>query len=370
MATFRERTLKSGKTSVTAQIVRRNPAYQESKTFDKRKTAEAWAKKRESEIDAEIAAGRTPKKRSEMRVTLGDAIDKYVDESMREIGGTKAQVLRTIRNEYPIAEMRCDRITAPDIVAFARELHQRPGVGSPATVMNYLSHLSAVFTHAPALWGFQLDRQAMEDAMIAIKHAGIAKRSEERDRRPTLAELDKIMAHFVRASEHDPRCIPMHRIVAFAIFSTRRQAEICRITWEEYDPDAKRVMVRKMKNPGDKGGRDTVVELPDPCASIIAAMPHKKDRIFPFNSDTVSRRFTEACAVLGIEDLHFHDLRHEGASRLAEIGRTVPQLMAVTGHRSMASLDRYTHVRQIGDKYEGWKWLDVVTMASDRHAVS
>ena len=99
-------------------------------------------------------------------------------------------------------------------------------------------------------------------------------------------------------------------------------------------------------------------------------MPHKKDRIFPFNSDTVSRRFTEACAVLGIEDLHFHDLRHEGASRLAEIGRTVPQLMAVTGHRSMASLDRYTHVRQIGDKYEGWKWLDVVTMASDRHAVS
>jgi len=361
MATFRERILKSGKTSVTAQIVRRNPPYQEARTFDRRKTAETWAKRREGEIDAEIASGRAPKKLSAQRVTLGDAIDKYIAESMREIGKTKAQVLRTIRNEYPIAEMRCDQITAPNIVAFARELHLRPGVGSAATVMNYLSHLSAVFTHGPALWGFQLDRQAMEDAMISIKHAGIAGRSEERERRPTLAELDKLMDHFSRASEHDARCIPMHRIVAFAIFSTRRQAEICRITWAEYDPDAKRVMVRKMKNPGDKGGRDTVVELPTPCGPIIESMPRGKDQIFPYNSDTVSRRFTDGCKLLGIEDLHFHDLRHEGASRLAEMGRTLPQLAAVTGHRSFKSLDRYTHVRQVGDKYEGWKWLEAVT---------
>jgi integrase len=363
MATFRERTLKSGKTSITAQIVRRNPTYQESKTFDRMKTAKVWAKKRETEIDADIAAGRTPKKRGEARVTLGDAIGRYVEDSMRQIGGTKAQVLKTIRDEYSIAEMRCDQITAPHIVAFARELHQRPGVNSPATVMNYLSHLSAVFTHAPALWGLPLDAGAMQQAMISIRHAGIAAPSESRERRPTLDELDRLMAQFQNATASNPRTMPMHRVVAFAIFSTRRQAEICRITWDEYDPDAKRVMVRRMKNPGDKGGRDTVVELPDPCAAIIEAMkPLRKDaRIFPYNSDTISRRFTEACAVLGIEDLHFHDLRHEGASRLAEIGRTVPQIAAVTGHRSMASLDRYTHVRQIGDKYAGWKWLDAVT---------
>ena len=361
MATFRERTLKSGKTSVTAQIVRRNPAYQESKTFDKRKTAEAWAKKREGEIDAEIAAGRTPKKRSEMRVTLGDAIDKYVAESMREIGGTKAQVLRTIRNEYPISEMRCDQITPPDVVAFVRALHNRPGLNSASTAGNYFAHLSAVFSDARPLWGFPLDEQVMKDARRVCRKHGLIADSEERERRPTLEELDQLMDHFVRASDHDPRCIPMHRVLAFAIFSARRQAEICRITWEEYDSDAKRVMVRKMKNPGDKRGRDTVVELPDPCAAIIAAMPRKKVRIFPFNTDAISRRFTEACKLLGIEDLHFHDMRHEGTSRLAEFGRTVPQLAAVTGHRSMKSLDRYTHVRQIGDKYEGWKWLDVVT---------
>lgn len=361
MATFRERTLKSGKTSVTAQIIRRNPSYQEAKTFDRRKTAETWAKNREAEIDREIAAGRTPKKRNAQRVTLGDAIDKYISESMREIGKTKAQVLRTIREEYDIASMPCDRITAPDIVAFVKELHSRPGLNSASTAGNYLSHLSGVFSTARPMWGFQLDQQAMQDAQKVCSTMGYVSKPEERVKRPTLEELDKLMAHFQNATKANPRTMPMHIVTAFAIFSTRRQAEICRITWDDYEPEHNRVLVRKMKNPGEKGGLDTWVELPDPCCAIIDAMPRKEARIFPFNSDTVSRRFTDACKVLGIEDLHFHDTRHEGTSRLAEMGRTVPQLAAVTGHKSWKSLERYTHVRELGDKYENWKWIKAVT---------
>jgi hypothetical protein len=41
--------------------------------------------------------------------------------------------------------------------------------------------------------------------------------------------------------------------------------------------------------------------------------------------------------------LHFHDLRHEGISRLFEMGRTIPQAASVSGHRSWASLQRYSH---------------------------
>ncbi len=116
-----------------------------------------------------------------------------------------------------------------------------------------------------------------------------------------------------------------------------------------------------MKNPGEKGGIDTSVELPDPCCAIIDAMPGKKDRIFPYNGDTVIRRFSDGCKVLDIEDLHFHDLGHEGTSRLAEVRRTVPQLAAVTGHKSWKSLERYAHVRQCVDKFKGWRWIDNVT---------
>ena len=58
---------------------------------------------------------------------------------------------------------------------------------------------------------------------------------------------------------------------------------------------------------------------------------------------------------LGVHDLHFHDLRHEGISRLFEMGCNIPQVACVSGHRSWQSLKRYTHIRQRGDKYAGWK---------------
>jgi integrase len=88
---------------------------------------------------------------------------------------------------------------------------------------------------------------------------------------------------------------------------------------------------------------------------------NKKGRVFPYTTDAVSAAFTRACQLLGIEDLHFHDLRHDGISRLFEMGKTIPQAASVSGHKSWQSLQRYTHLRQTGDKYAGWKWLDVVT---------
>jgi hypothetical protein len=65
---------------------------------------------------------------------------------------------------------------------------------------------------------------------------------------------------------------------------------------------------------------------------------------------------------VGSGDLH--DLRHNGISRLSEIGRNIPQVSAVSGHRSWSSLKRYTHLRQTGDKYAGWKWFSVLTSSA------
>lgn len=71
--------------------------------------------------------------------------------------------------------------------------------------------------------------------------------------------------------------------------------------------------------------------------------------------------------MLGIEDLHFHDLRHEGVTRLFEMGRTIPQAASVSGHRSWSSLKRYAHIRQTGDKYAEWKWRSVLDKPLDEH---
>ena len=52
-----------------------------------------------------------------------------------------------------------------------------------------------------------------------------------------------------------------------------------------------------------------------------------------------------ACKRAGIEDPHFHDLRHEATSRFFEKGLNVMEVAATTGHKDVRMLQRYTHLR-------------------------
>lgn len=48
---------------------------------------------------------------------------------------------------------------------------------------------------------------------------------------------------------------------------------------------------------------------------------------------------------LGLDNLHFHDLRHEAVSRLEKGGLSDQEIAAISGHKSMQMLKRYTHLR-------------------------
>jgi len=357
MGTIRERVRKDGSVAYLAQIVLKRkgkPTYREAETFDRRSEAVAYLKVREPELKSEGGVERARTR----GITLGAAIDIYVKESRKEIGRTKAQVLEAIKR-YDIGDLEAVDVGSEDIVRFARDL-AATGM-KPQTVANYLSHLSAVFRIAKAAWGIPLDPEAMKSAFAVTKQLGMTSKSEKRGRRPTLDEIDKLMAFFGERQERSPDAAPMQKIIAYAIFSTRRQDEIVRPLWKHLEEDAKRLLVVDMKHPGQKIGNDVWVDLPEQALAIIQSMPKTKPRIFPYSTDAIGASFTRACQVLGIEDLHFHDLRHDGVSRLFEMGWNIPHVAAVSGHRSWSSLQRYTHLRQTGDKYANWKWLEAVT---------
>jgi integrase len=352
MGTIIGRTRKDGTIAYLAQILIKRKGkivHRESETFDRKQAAKAWLARRETELSEPGAFD--PK----YDVKLSEVIDRYVAETERELGRTKAQVLAKIK-EYKIADFNCSEVRSPQIVEFARSLKVQP-----QTRANYLSHLSAVFRIARPLWAYPLDTQQIDDAIIALRKLGIIGKGNSRERRPTLEELDRLMEHFENARAHRPGSAPMAKITAFAIFSTRRQEEITRITWADYDESAGRIWVRDMKHPGDKKGNHVLCELPPEAMRIIRSMPRVVPEIFPFSTDAISAAFTRACQQLEIKDLHFHDLRHEGISRLFEMGRTIPQVVTVSGHRSWSSLKRYSHLRQTGDKFAGWKWLAGIT---------
>lgn len=373
MGTITKRPRKDGSTGYTAQIrIKRKGVivHTEAETFDREAAAVTWMKRRESALSEPGAL----EKLKQHDPALRDVIDQYIKESVRELGKTKSQVLEVIKGA-PIAAQACSQITSADVVSFARSLDCQP-----QTRGNYISHLATIFRVARPAWGYPLNSQAMEDARVVMLRLGLIGRSRERTRRPTRDEMDQLLEHF--ASSRSPRkdSIDMVGMALFSMFSSRRQEEVTRVVWEDLqlqrDTDGRvirgRLLVRHMKHPGEKIGNDVLTDLPDVALALIVArmeaLPadQRRGRIFPYNAESVSRRWTDTCALLGIEDLHYHDLRHEAISRLFEMGWNIPQVARVSGHRTWNSLKRYTHLDECGDKWRGWPWLSRVGVLVDQ----
>jgi integrase len=68
--------------------------------------------------------------------------------------------------------------------------------------------------------------------------------------------------------------------------------------------------------------------------------------VFGFSPGGLTQAFGRVCERAGIQNLRFHDLRHEGTSRLAvKLNGDVMALSAITGHKTLQMLKRYTHLR-------------------------
>jgi len=100
------------------------------------------------------------------------------------------------------------------------------------------------------------------------------------------------------------------------------------------------VVIQDRKDPRNKEGNDQKVPLLnltgyDAWEVVLQQriVTRGCGRIFPHNHRSVSAAFTRACDELKIEDLHFHDLRHEGTSRLFEAGLPIEKVALVTGHK-------------------------------------
>jgi len=226
----------------------------------------------------------------------------------------------------------------------------------PQTAASYMAMLAASLKWAA-------DREAdvpydvVMRAMKVLWDDEILARSEERERRPSLNELDQIF-NAVLANKRQK--IPVVTISVFAIYSCRRLSEICRLRWSDLNVSESSILVRQMKHPRKKKRHNVRVNLPPEALKIILAMPRTSEFIFPYNPKSMGTAFRRHRQLVKIEDLRFHDLRHEGISLLFEKGERDHFVMKTSGHQSRQCLDRYVNVEKTGDKFENWHWLDWV----------
>jgi integrase len=339
LATYRK--LPSGNWRVQ---VRRKGRYV-SETFRRRKEAEEWALDTERRVDR----GESPSSRARIDpTTFGHLIDLHLDD-MKEVGKcprrSKAFSLDSLQRK--LGKVRLADLDRERLIKFGRD-RAKEGAGPPTIGMD-LGYVRTMIAHAGAVHGISVSVEPVDLARIALRRLGLIGKAKCRDRRPTTDEIDGI----IRYLEANPRqLIPVGRIVRFAIATAMRQDEICRIKWHDVDTKKKIVIVRDRKDPREKDGNDESVPLLSATGiDAWAVLQEQKkastsnERIFPYNGRSVGTAFRRACRELKIHDLHFHDLRHEAASRLFEAGFTIEQVALVTGHRDWKMLKRYTNLR-------------------------
>lgn len=324
--------------------IRRRGRYV-ANTFRRKSDADSWALEMERRADQ----GRVlSKKRPSKLQTLGDLIDLHVAD-MAEVGKplrrSKAFSLKLLKDR--LGATKFSGLTQDIFVEFGRARAQE-GAG-PITVASDFSYLGTVILHAAAVHGVDVAKEPVDLARVALSRLGLIGKGRERDRRPTDDELERLLAHFDASSA---LTMPMSRIVRFAVATAMRVDEICRIAWDDMNPRTRTVTVKDRKDPRRKDGnhqRVPLIALTGYDAWAILEEQRKAStstgRIFPYNSRSVGTAFRRACKTLKIEDLHFHDLRHEATSRLFEAGLTIEKVALVTGHKDWKMLRRYTHLK-------------------------
>lgn len=131
-----------------------------------------------------------------------------------------------------------------------------------------------------------------------------------------------------------------------------RQGEILGLRWEHINLKSRIAHLPETKN-GSK--RDVPLSM-KAREALIRMGVKTKGPVFGYTKAGLKSTWRFMLIKLSIEDLHFHDLRHEAASRLFELGTLdVMEIAAITGHKSLSMLKRYTHLKaqRLVNKLEG-----------------
>ncbi|PRD17964.1 UNVERIFIED_CONTAM: rci [Trichonephila clavipes] len=314
-----------------------------SKVFRTKRDAEDWARRTEDEMVRGAFIQRSPSEKT----TLAMALKRYLADvtptkkpTTQRAEHSKSKALIKHLGKYSLAAI------TPDIVAGYRDTRLaepcRNGTTSNNTVRLELALLSHLFTVAMQEWGLGLTY----NPVLAIRKPSPG---QGRDRRLTPQEERKLMAAV------DAHSNPMLGwIVRIALETGMRSSEITSLRRSQVNLRARVVRLSDTKNDDArtvpltlKATATLKVALDNPVRPLNTDLvffgePGRDDKRRPY---AFTKVWTSLKTELGMPDLRFHDLRHEAISRLVEAGLSDQKVAAISGHRSMQMLKRYTHLR-------------------------
>lgn len=361
--------------------VRREGWPSQSKTFDTKAAAEAWARSVEREMDTDSFISRNDAERT----TFLEAAERYRTDVLPSKRGKlqDGYVLKRVTEEFGSYSLAA--ITPAKLSAYRDE---RLKAVSPQTVLHELGMVSRIFKAAKLDWNIALPKgNPVED---------VRKPSPNNDRTRRLESLEEDL--LLNALKECASVWP-HAAAVLAMETGARQSELLSLKWEEIDLEKRVARIRGRDGGKTKNGdeyRDA--PLSRRAVALLNSLPEAtRGKVLPLSQNALQLSWERAVTrarrnhVFGLlrallekdgvdektqdreitalkfkkrapseatisyladidkhdrvmVDLHFHDLRHEATTRLAE-KLEMHELMKVTGHKTTRMLARYYHPR-------------------------
>jgi integrase len=316
MATFRN---VGGKIQVQ---VRRKGLFA-SKTFTSRQEAEQWAWRLEAPFVAPVSA-----RRDGLR-TLGDVIEEYarVELPRHRSGPVEAFVLRSLERHW-IAGVELAELRSWHIAAYRDDRLREVKAN---TVQRTINLIRPMLDIARTDWGCPIEGNPAREVTV---------RAGDDSRQGRLSQEQ--MQAFLAAIRHR-RNPDVVRAVELALETTMRRSELLAMDWRDVDLLQGTVLIPRAKN-----GRSRTVALTPRALALLEAVPWRHGSVLRCSASAIRCAMARAKKEAGLpDDWCFHKLRHEGISRLWELGLNETEISSMSGHRDWKMLRRYSHVDSV-----------------------
>jgi integrase len=242
-------------------------------------------------------------------------LEQYQTERMRQ--GAKRKAMRK----------------GPDGKRVAVEIDSVPKGNMPATINRHMAAIKHMFTKA-------VEWEMVEEDVL--KRVRKVKQLKENNRRLRYLSREECHALVEACNGY------LKSIVITALNTGMRRGELLSLKWENVDLKHGFILLEQ----GDtKNGERREIPINAAVMAALQSIPRRLDGGHVFYNpetkkpyQTLSNAFIKACKKAGIQDFHFHDLRHTFASHLVMAGQDLTTVKELLGHKTLTMTLRYSHL--------------------------
>ena len=302
----------------TKAVIRKQGYPTLCKTFIKKTDALLWSRKTESEMERGLYIDQSKAN----TVTLDRLLDRYYQYCQtRQLKALKFILAHSRIIKRHIGHLTLANISSHHLAAYR---DKRLLTVSPATVKIELGIILRTIKLATSEWGYKLaDTPKVEYPKI----------NNARTRRLADGEIERVLNAITNKQ--------IKAIVELAVETAMRRSEILNIKENDINWS-----LNTLRIPNTKTYNARTIPLSNKAVRLLRSLTKNIDgTYFSIKADSASQAFKRACHKTGIDNLRFHDLRHEATTRLFEYGLNVMEVATITGHKDLKMLNRYTHLR-------------------------